>query len=269
MAAGSLIGVTSHGLFGSGGSVTCDYPAEDDVRQGVVYANGDFTGDIVLPSPDVVLSGVGYGSNGTELTGMFGVGVITPPVDGTSPFAAIAVAIKSRLVLSLGLDASWILLVANDKYRITITEPFFVYVQFYGVTQPRDSNLAYTDTGAGRLSVPVARRVRVYVYTRSGSDNYGDDTVALCGFDPSLTVAQTDLTAGGQFMAEDRVYNALVNFLPQTNAGVPLTLGPLHPLDASEEPQRKPEDEAGLLRSCLDFEIVWDMAIDPTDPALT
>lgn len=223
----------------------------------------------VFPSPDAVLTGVVYGPTGSDYTGTFGAGTVTAPTDGTSPFAAIAVAIKARLVLALGLDASWILLVSTDRYKITVTEPLFVYVQFYGVAQPRDSNLSYTDTGAGRLCVPVARRVRVYVYTRSGSDNYGDDTVALCGFDPALTVEQTDLTEGGQFLAEERVYNALLNFLPQTNAGVPLSLGPLHPLDASEEPQRKPEDAEGLLRSCLDFECVYELAIDPTDPALT
>lgn len=222
----------------------------------------------VYPDPSTVLSGVTYGPNNTDLVGTFGAGTVTAPTDGTSPFAAIAVAIKSRLVLSLGLDASWVLVAASDKYRITVTEPYFVVLQFFGITQPRDSNLSYTDTGAGRLSVPVARRVRVYVYTRSGSDNYGDDSTALFGFDPTLTVT-TNPVPPGQFIAEERVMEALTNFLPQTNAGVPLTLGPLHPLDASEEPQRKPEDEAGLLRSCLDFETVYELCISPTDPALT
>lgn len=223
----------------------------------------------VFPDPSVVLTGVAYGpTTGTEFVGTFGAGTVTPPLDGTSPFAAIAVAIKGRLVLSLGLDPSWILLVANDRYKITVTEPVFCYVQVFGIEKPRDPALDYTDNGGGRRARPVARRVRVYVYTRSGSDNYGDDTVALCGFDSTLVSTAADPSQGGQFLAEERVFAAFDDFLPQTNDGTPLTLGPLHPLDASEEPQRKPEDGEGLLRSCLDFEAVYLVAQDPTEPQL-
>lgn len=267
MPIGNLIAITSHGLFSASGSVTCDYPSVDDVRGGVSYAFGTKTGDIVLPDEAVVLAGIGYGSNGTELVGTFGAGPISPPTDGTSPFAAIAVAVKARLISRLGLAAQFVKLVANDRYKVTIAENFFVYLQIFGITKPKDPALDYTDAGAGRLSRPFARRLRVYVYTRHGVDQYGDDTVALGGTDPSEDVSDTEYTPG-QLLAEEMVLNALDDFLPQTTSGQALTLGPLHPLDSSEYPERPAENEAGLLRSCIDFEAVALLAISPADPAL-
>ncbi len=48
-----------------GGS--CDYPTVGNVRSGIAYGAG--TGTLVLPAITDVLTGVGYGTNGTELTG--------------------------------------------------------------------------------------------------------------------------------------------------------------------------------------------------------
>lgn len=49
----------------AGGS--CDYPSEDDVRDGVTFDT--YTGNLVLPDEADVESGVGYGTDGTEYTG--------------------------------------------------------------------------------------------------------------------------------------------------------------------------------------------------------
>ncbi len=267
MAVGSLIGVTSHGLFGSA-SVTCDYPVTTNVRSGVVYANGAMTGNVVLPSISDVVAGVLYGSNGNQYEGVFSCGPTPVPPTVQSPFAAIAYAIRNHLSASLGLDIAYIHSVANANYKITETEPMFMYIQYFGVGQPRDKSLDFTNAGAGRLWTPVARRVRVYVYTRSGGDVYGTDDLALFGADVTQTYA-TPPTYPGAFVAEEVAYNSLLNFLPVNADDEPLTIGPLHPLDASEFPQRPPENEEGLLRSCLDFEICYTLAIDPTDPAPT
>lgn len=45
----------------------CDYPSEDDVRLGVTF--DVYTGNLELPVEADVLTGVQYGTNGTELTG--------------------------------------------------------------------------------------------------------------------------------------------------------------------------------------------------------
>lgn len=268
-----LLAVSSHGCFQTGGG-SCDYPSEDDVRDGTDYAFGAMTGNLVLPAEDDMLEGTGYGSNGTEFTGTL-VPCPTPPTPvpptpGAYPFAAITWVVKQRLALLLGISTDWVMAVANDKYKVTIDEPMFCYLQFFGVSQPRDPALEFTNSGAGRLSIPVARRMRVYLYTRTGEDIYGSDDIALFGQNPSQTV-DTPPTLPGHFVAEEMVFNSLLNFIPLSGDATPepLTLTPLHPLDASEEPQRPPEDEQGLLRSCLDFEICYLLAIDPTDPAAT
>lgn len=46
---------------------TCDYPSENDVRLGVTFDT--FTGNLELPVETDVLTGVQYGTNGTEFTG--------------------------------------------------------------------------------------------------------------------------------------------------------------------------------------------------------
>lgn len=219
----------------------------------------------VFPDPAEVLAGVVYGPNGTDYTGTFGVGVVNSPTSGNSPFAAVMASVGQRLVTKLGLDTAFVLQVANDRYKITVTESFFVYFMAYGIRQPRDPNLDYTDAGAGNLARSVARVIRVYVYTRQFVDATGEDQVALNGPDAAATVVDPP-DAPGHFLAEELVFNALSGHVPLTNAGAPLTLGPLHPTDASEYPLRKDEGDAGLLRSCLDFEAVYLLAIDPTTP---
>jgi hypothetical protein len=265
----TLLAISSLGAFTSGSGPVTDYPSEDDVRDGVQYDFGSLTGNLELPAENEVELGVGYGSHGTEYTGTLSVPTPptpVPPVAGMSPFASIAQAVKNRLITMTGLDPAWVLVVASDKYAITVAEDMFLYLQFFGITSPRDPALDYTNSGAGRLSMPVARRLRIYLYERSGTDTYGDDSIALMGTDPSQIFS--DYALPGMFVLEEMVFNALVNWTPLSGdvVPVPLTLTPLHPLDSSEEPQRPPENEAGLLRSCLDFEVVFNLCIDPTEP---
>lgn len=254
------------GLTAGGG--TCDYPSEDDVRDGVIYDFGAQTGNLELPSSADVLLGVGFGSNGTEFTGSLDCPQPPTPVSPSpqaNPFAAIAYATLLRLATMTGLSPAYIFPVANARYKITCAEPMFMFVQFFTVGQPRDPGLSFTDAGAGNLARPVGRRMRVYVYTRSGEDVVGTDPVALFGANTAQTFA-TPPAFPGHFVAEEVAYNALSDWTPLSGTGEALTITPLHPLDASEEPERPPEDDAGLLRSCLDFEICYLMATDPSEP---
>lgn len=200
----------------------------------------------------------------TWVDGSWGGG--TPPVNPfATPFPMIANKVIDRLADILNLDKAWVRPVANDHYKVTTDEPFFVYVQFFTVGQPRDPALDYTDSGAGRLATPVGRRMRVYVYTRSAEDSVGGDEIALWGTDPTAIYNMDPVTAG-HLLREEQVYNALINWMPLTDGGEPLCLSPVHPLDASEFPERPAEDEAGLLRSCLDFELVYVLTINTAEP---
>ena len=51
--------------------VTVTYPSEDDVRLGVVFGGGIYTGNLVLPAVGDVELAVNYGASGTEFTGTF------------------------------------------------------------------------------------------------------------------------------------------------------------------------------------------------------
>lgn len=186
------------------------------------------------------------------------------PAPFSSPFASIGRALVARVSSSLGVPSAYVRPVANDRYKVTQAEPVFAYVQFFTPGKPRDPGLEYTDSGAGRLATPVGRRVRVYVYTRSGEDVYGGDEVALFGGDQAGD--GNPAVSPGHFLVEEMVYNGLVNYMPPGSNGTPLCITPIHPLDASEQPERKPEDDAGLIRSCLDFEAVYLLSIDQADP---
>lgn len=193
------------------------------------------------------------------------------PTPGAYPFAQIANDILTRLSTQLGLDRAYIHTVANDRYKVAEVEPMFAYVMFLTVGKPRDPGLDFTNAGAGRMFRPAARRMRVYLYTRSGADLYGTDDVALFGADPTQTY-ETPPVYPGHLVAEEVVFGALDDYLPTVtveDAQEPMTIGPLHVLDSSEYPQRAPEADEGLIRSCLDFEIVYALCIDPTEPQYT
>lgn len=106
----SILGLIGLG-FGSGGS--SDYPSENDVRLGTVYANGTLAGNLVLPAVNKVREGIKYGSNGTEFTGTFHCGPPVPPVgiatQGVQPQALLD-AFASYLQLITGLPERRIIL---------------------------------------------------------------------------------------------------------------------------------------------------------------
>lgn len=273
MAIGSLVGIVSHGLFAPAGG-SCDYPADTDVRDGVVYADGLLTGNVVLPAEADVVVGVEYGANGTEYEGTFTCTVPpSPDVAGDQPFAAILNLLVSRVALALGTTTTWVRPVASDSYTVTSTENVFAYIRCFGPS-PVDptTGMSYANDGAGRWRTVVGRRIRIYIYTRSGVDSYGGDEIALMGADPGQ-VPTTPPTAPGQFAMEESVLNALQNWVITYTVGstiYPLTIGPFHWLDSeSGPPERAPENEAGLVRSHLDFQVLYTLDCQRTEPAPT
>lgn len=251
-------------------TATCDYPSENDVRDGVVYGDLAFTGNLTLPDEGQVLDGVGYGSNGDEFTGSLAFPSyhppppFTPPAPQSSPFAAILYAVLSRLSEQTGIDAAYIRPVASDRYVVTVTEPMFLYIRPYG-PQPQDGQgHPLADGGAGRLARDIGRRIRIYIYTRSGVDTYSADNFALLGNDPSRLYSDSGVP--GQFAAEELVLNAIDDWMPLGSDGGALCLSPLRWMTDDGPAEREPEEEEGLIRSYLDFEISYVAAISPTEP---
>lgn len=255
------------------GTETCDYPDEDDVRAGTVYADGDMTGNITFPDEDEVERNVGYGSDGSEFTGTLVPCPDPPaPTGGIVPFALIAQRIVARVGTALDIGTDFVRPVASDRYVITETENLFAYVRCYGPT-PVDPSTGQTfpDDGAGRWRRVVARRVRVYVYTRSREDLTGGDEIALGGVDTTQNVT-TPPTLPGQYVAEELVMNALDDWTPTYSDDLlvthPYTIGPLHQIDSSDgPPEREPENDVGLVRSHLDFQVCYVSAVQRTEPA--
>lgn len=185
----------------------------------------------------------------------------------SSPFAAILSAVLARLADKLGINAAWVVLVANDEYPLTELEDLFLRVQVF---KPRPVNPAtggvLVDQGAGRLALDVARFIRVYAYSRQNVDPSNVDNVALMGSTPTASVTSSPAVVG-HLLFEERVLNALQDFAPLDEDGACLSVGPLHWTDDNEAPERKPEDSEGVYRSCLDFSVTYVSAIDTTDPA--
>jgi hypothetical protein len=188
-----------------------------------------------------------------------------PAAPFSSPFARIALAFRERLANSLGVDQAFVRMVANDRYDETAMEPVFCDFQFFGPQPPRDGGLDFINPGAGRLMIPVARRMRVYVHTREGVDLYGGDEVALTGVADATDVDQDSFP--GHFLAEEKILNSLCNWTILDGDERPLTLGPVHWADSSSGPPlRKPVNEEGLVRSALDFEVVYVLSVNQNDP---
>lgn len=178
----------------------------------------------------------------------------------SNPFAVIAQTFRPRLASYCGIDMAYVFPVANDSYALSTQEPFFLYYQFFGIE-------AFGDTGGGRLNPWATRRLRVYIYTRCGVDMYSTDEVALQGkySNPPITTANPPL---GHFAAEELVMGALFNWMPLSARNVALCLEPVHPASGSGPAIRKAENEAGLLRSNLDFEVKFGLALDYRNPPL-
>jgi hypothetical protein len=198
---------------------------------------------------------------------------------GSQPFALIAGAVAARIVAALNLQSAlWVRTVANDDYEVTNVENVFAYLRVYGPS-PVDAKTGepFGDQGAGRQAKVVGRRMRVYIYSRSGQDVVGGDEIALTGTAGNQTQTIAAATWPGHFVFEEVVLNALISWVPtytnpNTQVVSPLTLGPLHWLDSEDGPPvRKKENEEGLIRSHLDFQAVYISAItagDPSQPTL-
>lgn len=253
-----------------------DLPAVSDVRLGVVYGDGSMIGTLVLPAEDEVEDGVQYGADGTEYTGTF-VGSDCPPppvpVDNLIPFALIAQQIVQRVALALGTSTDWVHLVANDEYRTIETESLFAYVRPYGLSfVDATTGQPFGNEGSGRWRRVVGRRVRIYIYTRSGTDIYGTDDISLGGTDETQNVT-TPPTLPGQFVSEELVANALDGWTPTYTDPTelvlkPYTIGPIHLLDSEGGPPERPaENEQGLVRSHLDIQVCYRLPVQRVEPA--
>lgn len=77
-----------------------DYPIEDDVRFGVSYGSGTYTGTLTLPDDADVRFGITYGADGTEFTGTLAVGGGTQPDGPHSPADVVR-----WLLIQLGIAA--------------------------------------------------------------------------------------------------------------------------------------------------------------------
>jgi hypothetical protein len=194
-----------------------------------------------------------------------------PQAPSSYPFARIAITFRARLAGSLGIPQDYVRLVANDRYAVTQTEPVFCYYQFFGPSPPRDRGLDFYSPGAGRLFSPVGRRLRVYVYTRENVDVVGGDEVALTGWSDTPDAGATSFP--GHYLAEEKILNALLNWMPTVprasegqSVTAPLLLTPVHLADGDGPPERRAEDSEGLVRSYQDYEVVYVAPIDAADP---
>jgi hypothetical protein len=82
-----------NGAYTPSGGGGCSYPGTDDVREGIIYADGALLGVLELPLPSQVLVGTGYGANGTEYDGTLnfppgGISQPLPPVMITGQIAS-------------------------------------------------------------------------------------------------------------------------------------------------------------------------------------
>lgn len=182
------------------------------------------------------------------------------------PFARIADNLVSRVATALRIGTDFVRPVASDKYKVTETENLFAYLVFYG-PQPTDPSTGsyLPDYGAGRHSRIAARRMRAYIYTRSGVDVYGGDEIALMGQDPTQTV-ESPPEVPGQWIAEELTLNALDDYQPVAG-GRAMTVSPIHWIAESGPAERKPEEDEGLVRSFLDFSVIYMLAVQNVEPA--
>lgn len=201
---------------------------------------------------------------------------------GSTPFPLIRNAIVTRVATAIGsyipTDGSpppWVRPAASDDYKITATENWFAYIRTYGPSPVDSITGGYlSEQGAGNLTTNVARRIRVYLYSRAGMDVVGGDEITLGGLVPTQTV-NTPPSWPGHDILEDLVLNAMRNWLPKyidsdTLEVFPLTLGPVHWIDSSDGPaERKPENDEGLVRSHLDFQAIYILSANIADPAAT
>lgn len=188
---------------------------------------------------------------------------------GAYPFALILNTIKTQVINGLGVGTGFVRVVASDNYKVTRADRLFSYIRPFAPipVNPKHGG-GLVDIGSGRQARVVGRRIRVYIWTRSGEDIYGNDQVALIGTSPSSTVLNQSNPIR-HFLAEELLLNCLDDYAPLNSGGtICLTIGPVHWIDTEGGPPlRKPVDEEGLVWSALDFQVVYLSAIDNSEPA--
>lgn len=227
-------------------------------------------GTLVLPDPSDVRLGVQYGADGDEYTGTLEVPTPSDTPLFRTPFAAILNNVVTQVSYALKIGRQYVRPVASDDYAVTETEDLFAYIRPFS-PEPGDpgSGFPQGNQGAGRLCKTVIRRIRVYIWTRSGEDVYGGDEIALLGNDPNQLSTDTPVTLPGLHVSEEIVLNALDDYMVVNASGDPLTVGPLHwiPSDGGP-PKRKAENSEGLVWASLDFQAVYNLAYASGDPQL-
>ena len=188
----------------------------------------------------------------------------------SAPFAMILWAVMVRLATKLGVSQQYIVPIAGEDgdswEAVPELEPLFVYVQVFG-PQPSDGQgNVLRSPGAPRLAGIALRRIRCYVYTRSGEDVTGADTIALLGQASPPGQTYQGFVMPGQFVAEEVVLNALNDWTPLSGNNN-LCLNVLHWVDSAGGPPLRSRPDMGLIRSALDFEVEYVLAINPNDPA--
>jgi hypothetical protein len=165
----SLIGNLGLG-FGSSGGGTCDYPSQDNVRNGTAYAFGTMVGDIVLPPTGDVLIGIGYGANATELFGTYVNPTFFPPPSGNWPLQAasyeqILDAIRIQLAKYTGL--------ALERIREWYADTRPSYGDDPLVTFRPMTDTPFLSAGAGRLGTKMDFAIEITVWYRLQQDDAG------------------------------------------------------------------------------------------------
>lgn len=147
------------------------------------------------------------------------------------PESQVLEAVRQQLVSVLGLDDSYVRIVATENYAVTEEERMVCIRPMGRRPEP--------NAGAGRRARPSSRTLRVYMHFRDNTDFAGDDR---------LLVQQA-------FDFEDQVINALDDFWPINEEEEPLTIEPLHIMDSGGGAiSREPINDIGLCRCWLDFE---------------
>lgn len=105
-------------------NVSCDYPIENDVREGILYASGTMTGNIVLPIPPTVFIGTLYGASGSEFVGTFSCppAILIPPV-ATATTSLLKSDVSSKFipgVANQGINP-WTLMGIIQEYIVLVT----------------------------------------------------------------------------------------------------------------------------------------------------
>ncbi len=184
----------------------------------------------------------------------------------SSPFAAILQNLVGRVATALGVDPTYVQPTANDDYKVTVVEPLFAYLRVFQPTPCDSEGTPFPNIGAGRFARIVARIVRVYVYTRNGADFYGSDTLALIGANPNQSVI-TPPSMPPHLLAEEIILNSLDNYCPLNSDGQRMSVANVQWTTANGLPVRKAEDEEGLDRSHLDFNVMYILAQQAQEPA--